>query len=220
MAKKILKSLLKKFGQPFSEELGINLKSKKSSEVFKWFLASILFGARISETIAKNTYWAAEAHKVLTPQRIKKVGWSFLVKRVMGEGGYVRYDGKTSTTLLDISNKLIKDYEGNLNNLHKRAKDSKDLEQRLEEFKGVGSITVNIFLRELREIWPKVDPGFSPLVKLAARKLGIRNIKKYWEKNKVRGYSLVNFEAALLRLGKDYFRKGKTKKEVMEISKK
>jgi len=44
--------------ESYSEELGINLKSRKSEKIFKWFLASILYGARISETIAKNTYRA------------------------------------------------------------------------------------------------------------------------------------------------------------------
>lgn len=37
----------------YSEELGIDLKKNNDDELFKWFLASILFGARISETIAK-----------------------------------------------------------------------------------------------------------------------------------------------------------------------
>jgi len=40
----------------YSEELGINLADNTDKELFKWFLASILFGARISETIAKHTY--------------------------------------------------------------------------------------------------------------------------------------------------------------------
>jgi hypothetical protein len=38
----------------YSEELGIDLGKNDEGELFKWFLASILFGARISETIAKN----------------------------------------------------------------------------------------------------------------------------------------------------------------------
>ena len=42
----------------YSEELGIYLKNANDKELFKWFLASILLGARISETIAKNTYHA------------------------------------------------------------------------------------------------------------------------------------------------------------------
>lgn len=38
-------------------ELGINLKSKKEEELFKWFLASILFGKPIQQEIAKRTYF-------------------------------------------------------------------------------------------------------------------------------------------------------------------
>ena len=38
----------------YAEDLGID--QKEPSGRFKWFLASILFGARISEKIASNTY--------------------------------------------------------------------------------------------------------------------------------------------------------------------
>lgn len=204
-----IKILLKNFGRLYSDELGINLKSAKKEEIFKWFLASILFGARISETIAKNTYKACVRHNVLSPQKIKKVGWGYLVKHIMGEGGYVRYDGVTSTRLLGIADKLLKEYEGDLNHLHQKARDSEDLEVRLQEFKGIGPTTVNIFLRELRGIWKKANPAFSKFVLQAARNLGIRDIKQYWKKNKVRKYNLKNLEAALLRLGKDWCHKKK-----------
>ena len=83
----------------YSEELGIDLSKKKPAELFKWFIASILFGARISETIAKNTYKTLEKYKLLKPQKILKAGWNFLVNPIMRQGGYVRYDGKTSDTL-------------------------------------------------------------------------------------------------------------------------
>jgi putative SOS response-associated peptidase YedK len=38
------------------------LGKNDEGELFKWFLASILFGARISETIAKNTELVGELH--------------------------------------------------------------------------------------------------------------------------------------------------------------
>jgi len=38
----------------YVEDLGIDLEDPSGR--FKWFLASILFGARISEKIASNTY--------------------------------------------------------------------------------------------------------------------------------------------------------------------
>ena len=56
----------------YSEELEIDLKSKKDKEYFKWFLAGILFGARISETIAKNTYKTLEKYTILTPQKMSE----------------------------------------------------------------------------------------------------------------------------------------------------
>ena len=80
----------------YSEELGINLAKCNEAVCFRWFLASLLFGARISETIAKNTYRSFVHHGLTTPQRIVEAGWDFLVFPVMREGGYVRYDGRKS----------------------------------------------------------------------------------------------------------------------------
>lgn len=208
---KMIKTLLSNFGKSYSEELGINLRGGKSSELFKWFLASVLFGARISETIAKRTYKTFEKYSLLTPKKIQNAGLEFLINPIMREGGYVRYDGVTSRKILGICQKLINDYGGDLNQLQKKAKDPRDLEERLMEFKGVGPTTVNIFLRELRGIWKKVNPEFSRFVKLAAKNLGIKDIKEYWQENKTSGFNFVNFEAALLRLGKDCCHKGKCK---------
>ena len=40
---------MEKWGGCYSRELGIDLESGRSGEIFKWFLASILFGARIGD---------------------------------------------------------------------------------------------------------------------------------------------------------------------------
>ena len=134
----------------YSEELNICLKKNNEEEIFKWFLASILFGARISETIAQNTYHTFEKYNLLEPGRILKAGWDFLVNPIMREGGYVRYDGKTSTQILRNCDTLRQKYKGSLKELHKEALNSQDLENRLTNFYGIGPITTNIFLRELR----------------------------------------------------------------------
>ena len=173
----MIKSLLSNFGQSYSEELGIDLKSGKSGEIFKWFLTSILFGARISETIAKNTYKTFEKYKLLTPQKILQAGLGFLINPIMREGGYVRYDGVTSRKILGICKKLIEEYEGDVNNIYKKA-----------------------------------NPSFSKFVKLAAGNLKIVDIKGYWQRNEVKHYSFVQFEASLLRLGKDFCYKKRCQK--------
>jgi len=203
-----IKFLLEKYGTLYSKELGINLNKKDKEEVFKWFLASLLFGARISETIAKRTYKTFEKYNLLTPQKILEAGWDFLVNPIMREGGYVRYDGKTSDKILKCCQKLLKEYKGNLNNIEKQAKNSKDLERKIQEFYGVGPVTCRIFLRELRGIWKKANPEIGKTVRLSTRKLklksDVKSLQKYWYKHSklFPKYDFRHFEVALLRYGK------------------
>jgi endonuclease III len=143
---------MKKAKVNYPKLLGLNLR--KPEHRFKWFLASILFGARINATIAVKTYKEFEKYKLTTPQAILDAGWDFLVQ-VLDSGGYVRYDFKTATKLLEICEKLIKEY-CNLEKLHQVSKDKKDLRKRLQEFKGIGPVTTRIFLDELKGIWSKV----------------------------------------------------------------
>ena len=92
-------------------------------------------------------------------------GWDFLVYPVMREGGYVRYDGRKSTQVLRDCEKLIADYDSSLARLHEAARDGRDLEQRLLAFYGIGPVTTNIFLRELRPFWAKANPDPLPAVR-------------------------------------------------------
>ena len=155
MDKKLTNLLIQQFGQKYSEILEINLKSEGKEEVFKWFLASILFGAPITENAVIKTYKCFEKHKVLTPEKILKTEWNGLVE-ILDEGSYTRYDFKTADKLLAVVSNLMKKYKRNLNFLHEHASDSLDLEKRLKDLgKGIGEITVSIFLRELRGLWKK-----------------------------------------------------------------
>jgi hypothetical protein len=177
----------------YSEELKIDLRSRGDKEIFKWFLASLLFGGRITETIAKNTYRVFVGYRLLSPRSILKAG-KFLVDPVMREGGYVRYDGRKSTQILSDCEKLMTQYEGSLTRLHNMAKDERDLEQRLLDFYGVGPVTANIFLRELRPYWKKADPEPLGVVKEMARKCGVR-LEQYNRKT----LRFARIEAGLIR---------------------
>jgi len=181
----------------YSEELGIDLKTGKEIEIFKWFLASILFGKPIQENVAIKTYKEFERRNVLSQEAILKVGWNGLVE-ILDAGGYVRYDFSTATKLLEIM-KALKEKYGTLNELHKQAEDSKDLEAKLQEFKGIGVVTTNIFLRELRPFWKKANPEPLPAVKKIARKYRI-NLNKYDRKS----IAFARIEAGLVRLRKNY----------------
>ena len=213
--------LIERWGGRFSADLGIDLESGNAKEVFKWFLASILFGARINRNVAMRTYREFAKRVILSPDDILRTGWHGLVE-ILDAGGYVRYDFKTASKLLDIATTLNKRYGGNLNQLHEEARDARNLELKLVEFKGIGPVTVNIFLRELREIWSKADPLPSPLVVEAARNLGLTgfkekedaeerrkiliDLKRIWKKEKL-PYRFSAFEAALVKFGIEQRRK-------------
>lgn len=193
MKKKLRPTKLTKL---YSEELSIKLEKRSEKEIFKWFLASILFGKRIGENIAKKTYLEFNKANILTPQAILKAGWHKLVK-LLDKGGYVRYDFGTADKLLEISKALLDKYGSKpLTKIHTIAKDSKDLELKLQEFKGIGPITCNIFLRELRHIWKKANPEPLTIVKKLSKKFKIKLPANRKTK------SFVKLEAMLIRLRK------------------
>lgn len=178
----------------YSEELGIDLSSGEDGALFEWFLASTLFGARISEQIAKRTYRSFERHGLLTPERISDAGFDFLVDPVMREGGYVRYDNRKSRQVLRDCETLQAEYGGSLNRLHEAATDPADLEARLDAFYGVGPVTVNVFLRELRPYWAKSDPDPLPVVVETADRYGV-DLDRYDRKSE----TFARVEAGLVR---------------------
>jgi hypothetical protein len=219
MRKEQLKALVENYGRKYSEILGIDLSDAKEEEIFKWFLASILFGAPITENSVIKTFKCFQNYNILTPNKILQTGWDGLVK-ILDEGSYTRYDFKTADKLLEVMQNLMERYDGSLTILYNEASDGQDLEKRLKELgKGIGNVTVSIFLRELRDVWDKADPEPTSLVVMAAEKLGIirgekaedplKQLKDFWSKNRIAGKSFINFETALLRLGKDFHREKK-----------
>jgi len=78
--------------------------------------------------------------------------------------------------------------------VHEASRDAHDLELRLLAFYGVGPVTANIFLRELRPFWPKADPEPLPVVAAAAASLGI-DLAQYQRKS----ITFIRIEAELIR---------------------
>lgn len=221
--------LVRSHGGRYAAALGIDLAVAGSGERFKWFLAAILYGTRISEQLATRTWREFSARGVLAPQRMIDTGWDGLVA-ILDAGGYVRYDFKTATKLLAVCTTLLHDYAGNLDTLHAAATDPRDLEARLKALgKGIGDTTVAIFLRELRSIWSKAEPPLSPLALVAAQTLGylrhgrqtaghaLARLQQVWASDGQPAASFADFEAALvregLRLRREESRHGYSKKE-------
>ena len=120
----------------------------------------------------------------------------------MGTIGFIlcpHLKGSMEGSVCVITNDLIKNMEelrekyGNLEALHRLSSSPQDLERRLQEFRGVGPVCVNIFLRELRGIWGKAEPKPSKIAMNLARELGVEDVESY--------------ESALVRLSIEYCKK-------------
>lgn len=135
----------------YARRLGINLKSKKEKELFKWFLACLLFGKPIQREIAEQACRELVAARLTSPTAILRAGWDRLVL-LLDRAHYVRYDFSTATKLLEVSQELKSRY-GTLTNVIAQARTPSELSRKLQEFKYVGPVTARIFLREVRPIW-------------------------------------------------------------------
>jgi len=139
--------------QVTARDLGLNVASGDEKELFKWFIASFLFGKRIQQDIAVDTYRViVEKHDRDTPRKLCNCSWQELVD-MLGEGNYTRYDESTADRLLELCKKLNDEYGGEVSQIHQASENRKELEQRLGEFKGIGPKTVEIFMREAAERW-------------------------------------------------------------------
>jgi len=143
----------------FSKDLSIDIASGKEAELFKWFLACLLFGKPIQQEVAKKTYFEFVKEGLTDPDAILQSGWDHLVE-VLDKGHYTRYDFSTATKLLDIT-KVLKERYGSVSNLIRQSKTRKELSKRLQEFKGIGPTTARIFIRDIDQFKTATSRHYS-----------------------------------------------------------
>ena len=192
-----LKEFVIIYGKKYSEILGIN----PEKEPFKWFLASILFGAPIREKNAIKTYKIFEENGYTEPEKILKAGWNKIVK-CLDEGGYTRYDFKTADKIIEACKNILA--KRGLEKIRKDSRNDKELKDNLKLAKGVGDVTINIFLREIG--WAQHE--LSKYAIIAAKKHHLFNGKL----KKIDGIDEIEMEIAFMKLGRDFCSKGKCKK--------
>ena len=137
----------------YARLLGIDLASKNEEELFKWFLACLLFGKPIQTAIAERAYQEFVAVRLTSPSAVLRAGWDKLV-RLLDRAHYVRYDFSTATKLLEVCQELKRRY-GTLTNLLAQARTASELSRKLQEFKHIGPVTTRIFLRDVMPLLSK-----------------------------------------------------------------
>jgi len=135
-----------------AEDLGIDV-TRGEAELFKWFVASFLFGKRIQRDIAAEAYRVlVERNRLDTPRKLRDCGPRRLVQ-LLGQARYVRYDESTAARLLKLGGKLLTEYDGRLGRLRELGETRDGVEKRLLAFEGVGPKSMEIFLREAARVW-------------------------------------------------------------------
>jgi endonuclease III len=164
-------ALVSRFGGRYSSELAIDLDGG-DAEVERWFLASTLFGARISARIAAATYAELSRAGITRIVDVGRWQWHDLVA-LLDAGGYARYDFRTATRLQDLAQAINERYDGEVAAIGRRHVTLEPLVNALDELPGWGPVTVRLFLREMRGVWPGASPPLDPLAAQAARHLGL-----------------------------------------------
>lgn len=133
-----------------AQQLGLDQGLARADEdaLFKWLIASLLFGKPIQQPIAEQAYRIiVEQQGRDTPRTLGNSSHAELV-RMLGQAHYVRYDNSTAERLLKLCAKLDKEYGGRVGVLLERSADQGEFEKRLLAFEGIGPKTVEIFMRE------------------------------------------------------------------------
>lgn len=157
-----------RLGGMYSTELGIDLRGGEA-ELARWFLAATLFGTRIPARTAVRTFAVLDAAGVRVADAAD-VPWARLVA-LLDAGGYARYDERTATRLQQLGGVLRARYGGLVGAIEERAGTPAGLESALDALPGWGPVTVGIFLRELRGVWPLADPPLGTAVLAGGRHL-------------------------------------------------
>lgn len=167
LARRVVEAL----GGRYSAELGIDVDAG-DREVERWFLASTLFGARISASIA------GRAFRVLTGAGLARIGQvrhlpSADLIGMLDAGGYARYDYRTASRLLALSELIGERYDGQVAMIGRTFPSYQGLCAALDALPGWGPVTIRLFLRELRGVWPGATPPLDERAASAGRHLDI-----------------------------------------------
>lgn len=201
---RVVQTLLKLYGRTFAGDLGIRATENQPSPLFQLLISALLFSTRINHNIALKSARILFERGWTTPERMVASTWEQRVQ-ALDEGGYVRYDERTSTMLAETAQMVIDRYQGDLRKLREAAEQDPGQERRLlDQFKGVGNVAVNIFFREVQLAWPELFPFADQRVLATAKTLGLPADSKKLASLAGGRKDFVKLVSALVRVGLDH----------------
>lgn len=163
--------LLDRHGTTYAAEAGITLRNTPAP-LYQLLVLSLLLSARISADIAVRAARALSAAGFRTPEAMARATWQQRVD-ALGEGGYRRYDERTSTMLGDGADLLRDRWRGDLRRLREEAGSPEQIHAGLQEFPGIGPTGADIFCREVQGLWPELAPYLDKKTLDGAERLGL-----------------------------------------------
>lgn len=169
---RIARVLVERHGRTYAEEAGIEL-ADAPAPLFQLLVAATLLSARISAQNATRAARAFVEAGFKKPEDMTSASWQDRVD-VLTANGYKRYDESTATMLGESAHTLLEAHGGDLRNLRNNADgDPRALHSALQDFKGIGKVGADIFLREAQAVWPELHPYADDKVLAAAERLGL-----------------------------------------------
>jgi hypothetical protein len=164
---RLVRALLEHEGTTYAKETGVSLRDTPAP-LFQLLVLSLLLSARIQAGIAVAAARALFDAGFRDARRMAEATWQQRVD-ALGEGGYRRYDERTSTQLGEAAQLLRERYRGDLRAL----REAGDVRSRLGEVPGIGPAGTDIFLREAQGVWPEFAPLFDGKAREGAQRLGL-----------------------------------------------
>jgi len=164
----VVEALLERHGTTYAEEAGISL-ADKPAPLWQLLVLSLLLSARIRSSVAVDAARELFGAGCGTPHGMRDASWQERVD-ALGRGSYRRYDERTSTQLGELAVTVLTEYDGDLRTLHER---TDDLEQDLQQFKGIGPAGAAIFCREVQGTWTDLAPYVDELAAKGADRLAL-----------------------------------------------
>jgi endonuclease III len=130
-------------------DLDIDPASGSGQQLYRWFVASVLFGRPIKQSVAAETYRTLIASGLTSPAIFGDLTREAL-RRLLDRGGYVRLDYQMADTLHAVMRSITNDY-GSVRHLITTSADAAELTERLTSLRGIGPVTARIFTAQVPE---------------------------------------------------------------------
>ncbi|KAG0621331.1 hypothetical protein M758_3G011500 [Ceratodon purpureus] len=175
IACKVVQMLLTKVGGRHSTELGLNVDAG-DEEVEKWFLAVTLFHRHLTFDVLKKTFQKLESANIVSVRGVLHMEEDDIAD-ILETAGYTTYKHRAAARIRKLAVQLETEYEGRVSSL-KHIQDSHELCRHISNLHGLTTNTCNVFLRELRGIWPGAAADYDKRTNRAAMHLRIAECGK------------------------------------------